>query len=562
MPAALRRALATLVVASAVVGLAVACDRGPTESPPPPPERVEESRDASLRIGLAEAPASLDPYRRPIDTSTLQVLRGIFDTLLVVDDNSQLRPGLAAEVRPNDDFTEFTVSVRPDVTFSDGTPVDAAAVAAGLDAARRSPSLLDLLAPITAVTVDGSGADATVRISMDEPWASFPYQLAGPVGMVVAPAMLASEDPGRQPIGAGPYVLTSWTDGGLVLDQRQGYWREGQPVIARIELPVVTDPSVRVTRLQQGTLDIATVLEPEQMARVRADSSGLQVLSDPSDETAEWVMVLNTTAAPFDDKMAREAVAFSIDRDAIVTRVFAGQYRASKGPYSEGSRFYGDARWPILDIGHADDLAKQVAAAQGAPLGFTLTVGPDGTSTELGRLLQSQFAEVGIDADLSIASSGEQLDDALANRTFDAALVPLFDGAHPDDDADLLGFGTATGARANPSGYTSEALAEALVDARASDDITTQAEAYAVVQKELATQLPYLFLVHGQGLLVAGPHVQDLHQWSTPDGYPGITQVRMTVALAELWIDRQAPTTGTVPGTTPSGSAPEGTNPG
>ena len=96
MPAALRRALATLVVASAVVGLAVACDRGPTESPPPPPERVEESRDASLRIGLAEAPASLDPYRRPIDTSTLQVLRGIFDTLLVVDDNSQLRPGLAA----------------------------------------------------------------------------------------------------------------------------------------------------------------------------------------------------------------------------------------------------------------------------------------------------------------------------------------------------------------------------------------------------------------------------------------------------------------------------------
>lgn len=531
------------MVAVVVLGLFAAvasCDRGPREAPRPTPSEQSLATGGHLRFALPGEPSGLDPTAARFGPDELQVARAIFDPLLTIDESSELRPGLATEVESNADLTVWTITLRTGVTFSDGAPVDAAAVKASLDASRQSVALAPLLDPIDTVEVVD---DHTVRVELRTPWAAFAQILAEQPGLVGAPEMRAAADPARLPVGSGPFVLDRWDAGReIVLKKRPDYWREGLPRLDGVTFVVAPDEAARLAAVRRGSVDVARLVEPLHMARASmATADELQVLGDKSDDTPELVIVLNTSTPPFDDLAARAALAFSLDRDAMSREVFHGEFRPADGPFSEGSRYYGQAHWPILDVAHAAELARDYEQRSGRALEFRLSVGPGPLDLELARRIAEQATVVGIVVRLDVVADPDLLRGRVERGDFDAAVLALFAGSHPDEDYDLLHSGGGVPPAGTPSAnlarFANGAIDEALDAARRSDDITVQAERYQQVQEELSQQLPYLFLVHMPSLLVARPEVRGLFEWTTPSGEPGVRQWRSTVSLESVWLE-------------------------
>ncbi|MCX7619578.1 MAG: ABC transporter substrate-binding protein [Acidimicrobiales bacterium] len=502
-----------------------------------------------MRFALPRDPSGLDPATVRFGPDELQVARVIFDPLLTIDESSELRPGLATEVSPNSDLTEWTIILRQGVTFSDGSPVDAMAVKSSLDAARHSAALGPLLEPVDDIrAIDNDTVVAILRT----PWAAFPQMLAGQPGFVSSPQMRLAADPARAPVGSGPFVLDRWEAGReLVLTKRVGYWQDGLPRLDRVTFVVSPDDAARFAAVRQGEVDVARLVDPAELARASMDGGdGFEVLKDKSDDTPELVIVLNTAAPPFNDRSARAALAFSIDRDTLSREVFNGEYLRADGPFSEGSRFYGEAHWPILDVAHAADLVRDHERRNGRPVEFRLTIGPGPLAVELARRIIEQTAVVGILAEIEVADSEEQLSTRVARGDFQAAVLALFDGSHPDEDYALLHGGSGVPRQGVPSAnlarFNDPSVDVALDAARRTLDVTAQAERYQQLQKVLAEQLPYVFLVHVQSALIVGNAVRGLADWRTPTGEPGIRQWRSTVWLGSVWLE---PSGGGEPGT-------------
>jgi len=542
-----RRPLAVVTGTVAVITLlAIGCTREPEPSPPPsspvattpgsglngttiPSGAGEPSNaPAGLRFGLENEPGSLDPVSHVFDRSTFQVARAVFDPLMAYDERLDLQPVLAESVTASEDLRTWTMKVRPGVRFHDNRPFDAAVVADMLDRARGSQTFardLSLIANVEAVERH------TVVVQMREPWSTFPHVLAGQLGMV---AVAPRGDAGTAPtadimVGTGPFRLDAWERGRhLRVVRSPDYWR-GIPAKSDVlTFRFVTDATARSSMVAAGELDVAQFDEPLPMASgAAAAKQGRVVLeADAEGETPELVLALATDRAPFDDPTARAALAHAIDRDALSRRVFNGQYPPAEGPFSEGSRWFGQAQWPVRDPSTAkEELARRTDPTK--PLRFELMVEDSAINRRLVQELEFQLQEIGIGVSPRWVT-GPELRARVADWRFVAALVPLFGGQHPDEDHVTLH------SRADGVGPNSAWIDDALTKARATSDVTAQAEQFRIIQEQLASQLPFVFLVRMRDNLVAAPAVSGLAESTLPNGRPGLPQLRGTVALENI----------------------------
>ena len=165
----------------------------------------------SLTFGISAETNSLNPYFGQWAASAYIEGNAIYEPLVALTTDGTAKPYLAESITSNPDFTEWTIGLRPGVTFHDGEKLDAAAVKGNLDYSRQSALTGAILAPITSIiAVD----DTTLTVAMTSPWSTFPLTLTAQVGYMAAPAMLRSADPATaDPIGTGPFVFVSATGG-------------------------------------------------------------------------------------------------------------------------------------------------------------------------------------------------------------------------------------------------------------------------------------------------------------------------------------------------------------
>jgi peptide/nickel transport system substrate-binding protein len=196
----------------------------------------------------------------------------------------------------------------------------------------------------------------------------------------------------------------------------------------------------------------------------------------------------------------------------------------------------------------------------GRPLRFTVLFPDDAVYAGLGQLLVREYDAAGIGVGLEVLPSTE-IRSRVERGEYEAAVLPLFAGGYPDEDFGLIyGKGTAVDVgtpTANLARFRDPVIDEAVELSRATGDISKQADQYQAVQEKLARESPYVFLVHLQGSIVAGPAVQGLTAWTLPNGAPGISQLRTTVSLGQAWVARPGGTTASGP--TGSGMTGPGT---
>jgi len=278
-----------------------------------------------IRALLNAQPTTLDPVVGARSGET--VWSTMLEPMIAIDgDYEPEKTGLVTDWT-RDDPTTWTFTVREGVSFSNGEPADAAAVANSILLNRDTEA--GILKSYFANVASVEATDATtVVVTTKSPQYNLPNLFSNVY--VLPPAYYAekgSEGFAAAPVGTGPYVLDKVQAGrSISVKQNPDYWGE-KPANQGVVFTWSTEASQRLALLQSKSVDVAFDLTHAQSQE--AEKAGLET---ESVETAmKIVAFLDSTKAPFDDAKLREAAALAIDRDAIVKGIFDGNASADGG---------------------------------------------------------------------------------------------------------------------------------------------------------------------------------------------------------------------------------------
>ena len=293
-----------------------------------------------LRLALAVEPDSIDPHVHNFGGNKA-FMPNLFETLTVIDRGGRLGPNLATAWTLVDDTT-WEITLRPDVTFSDGTKFTADDVAFTLARVPTVPTTVtdfaEYVKGIAQVEVTGP---YQLRLTTHGPFPLLPEYMAS-IGIVSrahgANATTADYNTGTAAIGTGPYRLISWARGDrLVLERNENYWGV-KPVWNTVTYRYVKNASSRLATLLAGDVDLIDTVSVQDIDRVRNDkrftlvsalsSDIVGFVFDKRDQPSPKITGSDgqpLTSNPFYDLRVREAVDLAIDRDAIRDRVMNGQ---------------------------------------------------------------------------------------------------------------------------------------------------------------------------------------------------------------------------------------------
>jgi ABC-type transport system substrate-binding protein len=346
-------------------------------------------------------PRSLDPALST-DVPTGRAVSYIFDGLTVFTPDARVIPGLAERWDVTPDGSRYTFHLRRGVTFTDGTPLTAAAVIGSwqraLDPATKG-GRAEPLQPILgarefadgkAKTVSGLSApnDSTVVVQLAEPLGIFPKLLAMPVAAVMPPGMRPDK-----PIGTGPWKLVEWKhDDYLLFARNENYWG-GAPKADSLRARIISEPSTAVAEYESGTVDVLRVPEGETQ-QWEEDESKRGMLKSASALQLVYVGI-NVTRGALKDVRVRQAINHAVDRGLILKRLVAGRGQLAAGviPPSLAGADAGRDPYPF-DLAKA----KQLLAAAGHPNGIDveLWVGSNPVYGRIAETMQAYLGEAGI----------------------------------------------------------------------------------------------------------------------------------------------------------------------
>lgn len=285
-----------------------------------------------LTVGIPVEPETLDPG----DAVYVQeqfILQSLFDSLLSISPDGELHPGLATKWEPNTDYSEFTFTLRQDVTFHDGTPFKADAVKASFDhivsdAVLESggKSLLQDHAYVETVVVD----DYTVTVKFGGSYPLFLRDAARQWLSISSPAALekSGADYGRNPVGTGPFKFVQWdAQSQIVLERNPDYnWapefakQQGPASLDQVIFRILPEAATRLTAFETGEIQIAG--EPPALDAVSLVDAGKASLQNFAQPGIPAILMINTTKAPTDDINVRKAMILAINQDELATTAF------------------------------------------------------------------------------------------------------------------------------------------------------------------------------------------------------------------------------------------------
>lgn len=526
--------------------MGVAACSGSTASPPSTSEPTSASTIASsgpidggsLDIAVGSSPMNWAPNKGAWSTSDLQAARAVYDRLMVRDSNDQPVPELLAKITANQTFTVWTLSLRPGVTFSDGSPLTGEVVAFNLSAQQNDPANAELLSPIASVTFPDT---TTVVVTMFSAWSTFPEILTTRIGTVAAPATLLGFD--QRPIGTGPFVWSGVDEAGVTtLVKNATYWKKGLPHLDSLRFIPIPDAADRVTAIIEGKVGMVAVDEPRQLVRlgdIQNSETKFTIHEDRNAERPKVAIAFETGRPPFDRISARRAVALATDRAEILSKAFAGEGTLARGMVSDTSPWFVDHATPARDLERAKKQVEEYEDETGGPLTFRLLVAPDTTLERVASLWRGQLAQVGIDMTVELVDPSV-LSLAAALGQFQALLEVGFDSSHPDSYEPLFRGIPAEQAvmSGNPTRYINPLVTKSFADARTTADVTRQVDDYGTVQEQISIDLPYLFLVQIREVVVTSPKLRDVANWVSASGAGGLGHDNATVSLAQVWLAR------------------------
>jgi peptide/nickel transport system substrate-binding protein len=350
-----------------------------------------------LRWVAAAPPSSWDPVVSG-SGAQFRMLALAYAALTEIDDKGNAQPGLAKSWTYNTKGDAITFHLRPNLTFTDGSPVNAAAVKTYIERAQKqaNSAIAGDLTSIKSITAD-SATDVTLHLTQTD--YQIPLLLGQRVAQITSAKAGADADGiNTSPVGAGPFKVTELKVGShAYFEKNPDYWNAANIKIDKVELSFGIDGSTIVSSLETGVYDFAS-LDPSQIQA--AQDAKLDVIYQPGYNAAN--VSINSAKAPFDDPAVVLAVRHAINRDEFIDKVTFKTGTKTDQPFPAGYVAYDDS---IADLWPYDPVkAKQILADAGYKendprLAVDFVVSAAATANEI---VQSQLAAIGITAKLKV----------------------------------------------------------------------------------------------------------------------------------------------------------------
>ncbi len=526
-------------------------DQSESESEAEPEDEGEPTPGGSLVYGLeADSATPWTPAKTVCAISCHMVMRSVFDPLTLYGDDETVRPNLLESFEANEDNTQWTLTPRQGITFHDGTPFDAAAIVANLEAHKASFLTAKALLQMESVALSEDGASAVV--TMSGPWGNFPAFLSGQIGYMASPTWLAAAATDTaleaKPVGTGPFVFESYEPGGsFVATKNAEYWRaaEGLPYLDRIEYRVLPDSQGRKNALLNGDIDMMHTSSGEVISQLRdQDSVELTEITEYG-ETNYTLMNNGDPESHLSDVRVRRALAHALDNQVLIDRRGAGVGEVANGPFSPTQRGHLDETgYPEYDPEEAKRLLdeyKEETGSNTVEIAYTTTTDPAALQTA--ELLKQFWEQVGFTIPLAQIEQGQFIITALTGD-FEMFGWRNHGGVSPDSQRIWWHSETADepGALAlNFGRIRDDVIDENLDIIRAATEESEVQEAAEAINKRFGEQVYNLWSSWTVWAAAQRPEVNGIDDFTIPgsdsiaifgNGFGGSHQV------AQLWIEQ------------------------
>ncbi|HKJ38830.1 MAG TPA: ABC transporter substrate-binding protein [Anaerolineales bacterium] len=443
----------------------------------------------------------------------------IYDTLVEEMGISDFQPGLAESWEVSDDGLVWTFKIREGVTFHDGTPCDANAVAWSLNWTLEQDVetfAFYLYNFEEIVALD----DTTLQVTLSSPVGNMEYLLMyvwilpeSVWGEMDYDAMMEFEDIAAA-TGTGPYILTEWSEGEyLIMEANKDYWRS-TPAIDRIIYHEYATEDAMVQALMAGEIDVVDAV-PSTAIQTLQDAGNIEVPIMGSTTIDELIINSHedgTAPASLWDPAVREAIAYGIDKQQIVNVAYLG-YADVLGPVVPASMgdwhnsdivdipFDVDAGNKVLeDAGYVDSDGDGIREySDGSPLEYRFYGTDDATVARIMEIISNGLEQIGISAPSTLMD-----EDSLI------ALYPAFDfdlvywgwGLDPDPDFAMLIFTCDQREEGgwSDSGYCNETFEEKYIEQGITVDHEARRALIWEMQEQLFNDRPYILLTNAKNI--------------------------------------------------------------
>ncbi|MET0627270.1 MAG: ABC transporter substrate-binding protein [Acidimicrobiia bacterium] len=473
-----------------------------------------------ITYGLeAETAGGWCPKDARLVISGIMVATAIYDTLTVPNTKGEIVPYLAKSVEPNGDNTVWTITLRDGVKFHDGTSVDAAAVAANIDAYKSNILVGQGLKNIASVTVD---SPTQLTVTTGTPWPEFPWFLYLDGRMAIAaPAQLASPDCDKNLIGSGPFKLAEArvVNQPLVTEKNPDYWQQDAkgtqlPYLDKLTFVVVREATQRVSSLQGGQLDVLHTSDGQQVDQLNQLKSKFNLMIEKPGRREVRYYLMNAAKAPLDDLSARKAVAMAIDLDQVNELRNNGVYTVAHGPFDTSVMGYlKNPGFPKYNPKEAKKLVEAYKAAHDGQFSVVLEHTDDPANSAEAQLLKEQLAKVGIDSTLK----GEDQTAFVLSAVGGNYSIMLWRN-HPGDDPDVNYQWWQNGSLLNFNDFVDADIQALLDQGRASTDPAERKKIYQDINKRFSEQVYNVWAYYSAWTIAAQKNVQGLAGPPLPDG--------------------------------------------
>src|SRR5438309_4157622 len=522
----MRRTLsaATLIFATVLAACASTTAGGPS----PTATGGQPKKGGTLILARSGEATNLDPPKVPAFTSA-RVFELVYSYVMRLDENLGVQPDLAESVPTTSaDGKTVTVKLRTGVKFHNGDPLTSADVKYTFDRTvdtKTAAVARSFFADVDTITAPDT---ATVIFNLKNPNAALIAYMAHPnAGIVSKKIGEANADLSKKEtaIGSGPFKLVEWVpDNFMRFDANKDYYVSGQPYLDGIRINVVPDESNLAAALRTKAADMAIVTDAKVAKTLRSETS---ITLDSKPSLSYNLLFLNTKRKPFDNLKVRQAIAYAIDRNAIIQAVAFGEGEVT-GPIAPALANYTlpTSQYPLYTSDGAQ--AKQLLQeANVGPVSFTIL-----TSTtepvygkDIAQLVQAQLGEAGITIKIETTELTQYVDRWL-KADFDMATG--LNGGGPDPDFYVYRYFTDDGNLNFVTSYKNPVSSDAIKTARATADPAKRKDLYTTAQKELVNGVPFIWLFVGRDYNATLP---------TTKGFTHLPNGSI-IYLRQTWLDK------------------------
>ena len=383
----------------------------------------------TLQWGGAVPVQGLDPH---LDSSAAskRVLENIYEELVQLQPDYSLKPHLAKTLKKQENNTLLSMKLQEGVKFHDGTEMTSDDVMASYKRVENG----DYLASGFFKFVESMSAPDkySFEVKLKEPFAPFIAKMAT-AELAIMPKKKAQKKEVSDPVGTGPYQFDSREiETSFTMTKFDDYWDGGGsdgPYIDKIKKSEITDPSVRLQSFQAGEYDFINGVAPKDVKTVKQMNDARFEKQFPKSLV---YLGMNCKQKPFDNKHARLALDFALDKQKIMQAALYGTGQTTATPATPGSP------WVNPDVSprpRNKQKAKQHLQKAGMPDGYSATFKiPQSypTQVQAAKVISDMASDVGINLKIQKITWSSWLSDVYSKQNFQATTSSYLALWYPD----------------------------------------------------------------------------------------------------------------------------------